>query len=219
MEGGTAGYCCRRWTAYATLVLEGAYIERGTSGRWSIEPGHVIAHSAFDCHDNLILREPTRVLNIPDPPALRLPPVFTAHDPDALIAAARQGAAEMHLLLRPDSVIPPEQDWPDLLATCLREEAIGITDWAQAAGLAPATVSRGFAAAFGVTPSGYRAEARVARALRLLVTGTDPLAQIAAACGFSDQAHLCRNVKAVSGYTPSQWRQVKSVQDLTRTGE
>ena len=109
----------------------------------------------------------------------------------------------MHLLLRPDSVIPPEQDWPDLLATCLREEAIGITDWAQDAGKAPATVSRGFAAAFGVTPSGYRAEARVARALRLLVTGTDPLAQIAADCGFSDQAHLCRNVKAVSQYAKS----------------
>ena len=40
-----------------------------------------------------------------------------------------------------------------------------------------------------------------------LITGTaEPLAGIAAEVGFSDQAHMTRDVKALTGKTPGAWR-------------
>lgn len=208
----------RHRAPYATLVLQGSYIERGLSGRWTVEAGHIVAHGLFDCHDNIILRARTKVLNIPLPPTLSLPPVFTVRDPDALITAIRRGNANLPLLLHPEHRVPASQEnWPDLLANHLRQEAGGITEWARGAGLAPATVSRGFAAAYGVTPAAYRMEAQVMRAFRQLLIGNDPLAGIAADCGFADQAHLCRSIKSLSGYPPSHWRRVKSVQDRETT--
>ncbi|WP_043820590.1 helix-turn-helix transcriptional regulator, partial [Rubrivivax gelatinosus] len=71
---------------------------------------------------------------------------------------------------------------------------------------APATLSRGFAAAYGVTPARYRADLRLARALERL-TGPEPLVQLALALGYADQAHLSRAVRAATGMTPRQLRQ------------
>lgn len=66
------------------------------------------------------------------------------------------------------------------------------------AGLARATLSRGFAAAYGVTPARYRADVRL--------VGPEPLVQLALALGYADQAHFSRAVRA-TGMTPRQLRQ------------
>ena len=46
------------------------------------------------------------------------------------------------------------------------------------------------------------------------------LSDIAAMCGYADQAHLTREWQAMSGYTPTQWRreEVPFVQDLQEQG-
>ena len=69
---------------------------------------------------------------------------------------------------------------------------------------------------FGMSPQVLRRELRTRRALHLLA-GAMPLAGIAAASGFADQAHLARTLRAATGATPSQLRkQVKCVQDAAR---
>ncbi|MBV1834978.1 helix-turn-helix domain-containing protein [Novacetimonas pomaceti] len=202
----------RHGSAYVSLLLDGAYGERGPGGRWPVEPGQLIAHAAFECHDNEIARPGAWIINIPVPARMSLPPVFTIEDPDALIVAARQGVPVLGYL-RPVSVVSPRNDdWPDALAALLRRRPVSITRWARETGLAPATVSRGFLAAFGVSPSRYRLENQLLQAMRLIATTNAPLAAISGGCGFADQAHFCRTVRAASGYSPREWR-VKSIQD------
>lgn len=180
-------------------------------GRWSVEPGQLVAHSRFEGHDNFVPRSGTWVLNMPVPDATSLPPVFTVDAPDEVIAAVRRGEAVLPYL-RPHNVVAPVQvDWPDVLAARLRQGPVAIAAWAREVGLAPSTVSRGFYAAFGVTPARYRLENQALQAMRSIAATAEPLAGIAASCGFGDQAHMTRAVKAVSGRTPGRWR-VKSVQ-------
>jgi AraC-like DNA-binding protein len=207
----------RHRSAYVSLVLDGSYQERGSMGRWVIEPGQLVAHANFECHDNLVARSGAWILNVSVPPFAALPPVFSVSDPDAIISAVRNGdRVAPHL--RPTTVISPRHDdWPDMLATRLRREPISIAQWASEAGVAPATVSRGFHAAFGVSPAKYRLENQMLRAMKMIATTTEPLAAVAFICGFADQAHLSRAIRSASGYTPRAWR-VKSVQDCRIEG-
>jgi AraC-like DNA-binding protein len=99
------------------------------------------------------------------------------------------------------------RDWTAVLAFDLLDgEAERLDDWAARHGLAAATVSRGFARTFGVRPSVFRAEARARRAFAAVVESAAPLAAIAAAQGFADQAHMTRAVTALTGAPPGRWR-------------
>jgi AraC-like DNA-binding protein len=66
-------------------------------------------------------------------------------------------------------------------------------------------VRRGFSQAYGLTPHRYQHSRRIARAKTLIVAGT-PLAEVAAACGYADQAHLNRWFLRVYGTTAGRFR-------------
>ena len=55
--------------------------------------------------------------------------------------------------------------------------------------------------AFGYGPRRLSRVMRFGRALEEIRSGA-PLAQMAAACGYADQAHLSREVRALAGTTP-----------------
>lgn len=214
----------RHRTAYLAIVLAGGYLERGDTGRWRLEPGDVVAHRAFEAHGDVIARSGSTVINIDLPDDVILPPVFRVADPDTLIRAARARSPDMLALLDPaEERAPLTLDWPDALASALRQAPVRLASWAAAMNLAPATVSRGFRAAFGTTPARYRADVQAQAALRLITAGREPLSQIAYACGFADQAHLTRSITNLTGRPPATWRtrpsdgssrgKVKSVQD------
>ncbi|MGH7711942.1 MAG: helix-turn-helix domain-containing protein, partial [Gemmatimonadaceae bacterium] len=47
---------------------------------------------------------------------------------------------------------------------------------------------------------------RIERVRELLAGTTDPLSAIAFSTGFSDQSHLTRQFRAVTGMTPAEYR-------------
>jgi AraC-like DNA-binding protein len=47
---------------------------------------------------------------------------------------------------------------------------------------------------------------RVELVCTMLTTTREPLSQVALACGFSDQAHLCKVFRRTIGMRPSAWR-------------
>jgi transcriptional regulator GlxA family with amidase domain len=47
---------------------------------------------------------------------------------------------------------------------------------------------------------------------------TTPLAEVALACGFSDQCHFTRVFSQATGTTPSQWRRLTCVPSSTLNG-
>lgn len=197
---------------YIAVVLAGSYIEAGDGGRVRAEPGTVIAHEPLSAHRDDFGAAGAVVLNFPAIDGVAgtgrvadLDSVARTAERD-MRAAGRMLAAQFRLAaLSPD-------DWPDQLADALaRDPDLSISDWADGAGLDPASVSRGFARAYGVSPKRFRLEARVRRAVRSLAAWQGSLAAFAAEHGFADQAHLARTVRAITGATPRALR-AKSVQ-------
>jgi AraC family transcriptional regulator len=70
---------------------------------------------------------------------------------------------------------------------------------------------RAFKIGIGVTPGHYITTRRVERVCTMLVTTRAPLAQLALACGFCDQAHLSRLFRRQIGMPPSAWRRAMTV--------
>jgi len=204
--------------AYAALILSGSYEESGSFGRYRVRPGQVLLHRRFDAHLDRFESGGAHIVNVLlcAEPAFGLGCVTDAdaiarlseHDPVATAAALAEQ-------LRP--VPPPITDWPDLLARDLRDDPqLSLHDWAMRHHLAPETLSRGFRKVFATPPAGFRAEARTQDALGLIAKGSSPLAAVAAATGFADQAHMTRAITALTGRPPGYWREVKSLQDLAR---
>ncbi len=196
--------------AYAAIVLAGGYEECGSHGRFRVGPGDVLLHGPFDAHLDRFFAAGAHILNLVVP-ALALPRFRRGRVADADIIARlaqRDRCAAGDELVRQLRAQPPVcVDWPDLLAAeLLRDPSCRLDAWARRHGLAPATISRGFRRTFGVTPAAFRLEARTHRAFERIVTSAQPLADLAQATGFADQAHLTRAVRALTGASPAAWR-------------
>ncbi|MEO8627224.1 MAG: AraC family transcriptional regulator [Betaproteobacteria bacterium] len=85
---------------------------------------------------------------------------------------------------------------------------LSLNDIASAVHLSPFHLARMFKQTLGVAPHQHLIEIRVnsARALLSAGSGKRSLAEIAAAVGFSDQSHLTRHFKRLTGVTPSHFR-------------
>ncbi|HMI40605.1 MAG TPA: AraC family transcriptional regulator [Sphingomicrobium sp.] len=207
----------RHATPYAALVLTGGYMEAGDLGRHRVRPGDILAHGAFDAHQDWFGSCGAEVLNLPLAPMAR-PMAGRVADPDAVarLAETDLGAAAELALTTIVSGMDECADWPDLLAIALRaDEVASLAEWAFGAGIAPTSLSRGFRLAYGVSPQRYRAEFRARRVVAALMTAPCSLAAIAADAGFADQPHMTREVARLAGQAPGRLRRahVKSVQD------
>lgn len=100
--------------------------------------------------------------------------------------------------------------WQLRLAIEYMEAQIGdrvlLRDLARATRLSQSHFSRAFKASTGVPPYQWHLNARITRAQQLLLDTTLSLADVAAATGFADQAHLTRMFRRVTGATPAVWQ-------------
>ncbi|MFC1419902.1 helix-turn-helix transcriptional regulator [Streptacidiphilus cavernicola] len=121
----------------------------------------------------------------------------SARGPDAPPAAAgREAARRARDLIAADLTDPP---------TLERLAAL--------VGSAPFPLLRAFRAAYGLPPHAWLTQRRVNTARRLLDAGAMP-AEVAAAVGFVDQAHLTRHFRRIVGVPPGAYRSGrKNVQD------
>lgn len=195
---------------YAALIVGGAYCERAPEGVWDCREGDLIVHPAFHLHSNQVEAGDARVLNIElsDRAAITLeygvyeiadPGELLKHPtcPDALaeaLASARRKAA------------CTANDWRDAFAQDLAANpARPVGQLAQQFGVSAEHASRAFRARYALTPAAFRAEHRLRAALRD-VANMSPLADIAHANGYADQAHMTRSFMASLGVTPARLR-------------
>ncbi|GDY14611.1 AraC family transcriptional regulator [Planctomycetota bacterium] len=82
-----------------------------------------------------------------------------------------------------------------------------VASLAQAAGCQPAWLSRLFRRHLRTSPRRWLEARRLERARLLLTSTNDPVADIAAAAGFTDRQRLSRCFQRCHGLTPTQWRQ------------
>jgi AraC-like DNA-binding protein len=90
---------------------------------------------------------------------------------------------------------------------------IRIKEVAAVARLSVGRFSKAFHTDFGVTPHGFVTRRRIERAQEMLLLTGKPLAAVAVACGFVDQAHLTRLFRRLVGLTPGRWRRLHAYVD------
>ncbi|HTV98308.1 MAG TPA: AraC family transcriptional regulator [Steroidobacteraceae bacterium] len=81
-----------------------------------------------------------------------------------------------------------------------------IDDLANVAALSRSHFSRAFKRSLGFSPMEYVVVRRVERAKAMISATREPLAEVALACGFADQAHLNRRFCNIVGISPGRWR-------------
>lgn len=88
--------------------------------------------------------------------------------------------------------------------SALWADASSLTRVTAATGWSARTVRARFREQVGLSPKAMARVFRLQHALRMLAAGT-AAAHVAAVCGYHDQAHLSREVKAMTGLPPSQF--------------
>lgn len=192
---------------FVAVILSGSYLEAGDRGRMRVAPGEVIVHGAFESHFNDVAPTGAEVLVLPWRHDITSP-LARISDPDELARVAERDVDDAAALIANQLIWRQIEaiDWPDQLAQDIRRDPhLNLEDWALRTGLRQETISRGFRRAYGTTAAAFRARIRVLKALAG-IEANQPLAQVAADCGFADQAHLTRNFRQLTGHTPGVWR-------------
>jgi AraC family transcriptional regulator len=79
--------------------------------------------------------------------------------------------------------------------------------------LSEAHFSRAFRRTFGRSPHAFLIRRRVELAAQYMLQTEAPLSDIALRCGFTDQPHLCKHFRQLTGHTPAAWRRAHSSED------
>jgi AraC family transcriptional regulator len=85
-------------------------------------------------------------------------------------------------------------------------DPLSLTEIADAIGIEPERLARGFRRAYGESLGTYLRQIRVNAAARLLATTDEPISRVADEVGFSDQAHLTRWFGRYLETTPGRYR-------------
>jgi AraC family transcriptional regulator len=107
----------------------------------------------------------------------------------------------------------PQRAWVNDVKRQLRErytERMTLEELGARIGIHPASLSRGFRVAEGITVGDYLSRVRVQQACRQMSDPNVTLAEVAAACGFADQSHLTRVFKSLTGLPPGNFRDLTS---------
>ena len=220
---------------YLGLLLEGAYQERGDDFDIRYEPYWLVFHSANTVHEDemlapsrffavTLLAEWERVLaELGGSPAhvfelhggdpiwlaLRLYREFLAREhasPASVRALVYEVCAHVATQKTDDA---HEPQWIAQVEGEINErfrEPIDIAAIAGAVGVHPSHLCRAFRRFRARTITDALYGARVQHVARRLVESDEPLSAIALEAGFSDQSHMTRVFKRLTGYRPGEHR-------------
>src|SRR5262249_39907936 len=88
------------------------------------------------------------------------------------------------------------------------DQDLPLVSLARVAAMSVYHFARRFKETVGVSPHAYVVTRRIRRAQKLLEHGPSRLADVAAACGFSNQAHFTATFQRGIGVTPGAYRRV-----------
>lgn len=99
------------------------------------------------------------------------------------------------------------QTFSQMLVRLHENPTLPLKTLAESFGLAPRTVTRSFQQHLGLLPSTYARVVRFQQAIRRLMHGPQgTLGQLAADCGYFDQAHFVKEFKLFAGGIPGRFR-------------
>ncbi len=223
---------------YLCIVLGGAYEERSASGNVMAAAGSILSHPEGHRHSNRFAEAGGHCLNVipggawqHDPHwqrGLSMPRHVRAGSAAEPIARLRR-----ELRYRDDiSTLAISAAVLDLLAiTCRQISATTAPHWLPRvlellasdvvnppsmeslgveAGVHPSHLSRVFRRHTGKSVGDYLRGRRLEIALGNLARTRDPMAVVAQAAGYADQAHMSRHVRSATGLTPTAYRAMRA---------
>lgn len=218
----------RHEAAYVCCLIAGDLTENSRAGALRLHAGEVAFYPRGEVHDGVIGASGARLLcfelhdaqlwsDASERP--RLPTAATkVDDAGAQLSAARLFAAgdafDVDALVCETAgaiaALPTAGGrWIGRVRERLSDEtrtAPTIADLAALSDTHPTHLMRAFRAKTGTTIGEYLRRRRVAKACRLLAATARPLSEIAADCGFADQSHFTRVFRALTGRTPTAFR-------------
>ncbi len=177
------------------FVLEGTYVERSGGGERVLAPGAMHVRAPGELHANAFASEVLTLLISID--AWRW-------DARRMFEDIARATAQI--------VAPDEPEWlADAQSLIARRyaEPLSLSAIAREIGVGRGTLATAFRKFRGTSVGESIRAARIAQSKTLLTTHL-PLAEIALACGFHDQAHFTRVFRAVTGTTPARYRSKSS---------
>lgn len=202
--------------AQISLLLAGGYVEDSDAGRaradgpgLSAKPGRFEHENRFGEAGALILS-----LNLEAVAPERYfvaRPAAAGRDTLRRLAAGETGMTVLAGCLAGEASAPAVAPGPWLNQAherLLDEPGLSIGAVSRSFGLHPVRFARLFREAFAQSPTAARQNHRAARAVDRLVRSGTPLAEIAAAEGFADQAHLSRAISQATGWSPGRLRRL-----------
>ncbi|MGH7556393.1 MAG: helix-turn-helix domain-containing protein [Gemmatimonadota bacterium] len=87
-------------------------------------------------------------------------------------------------------------------------ESPPVRDLAREASVHPVSLARAFRRHYGTSITEYRRRQRIRRAARTIEWSNNHLTRVAYATGFSDHPHMCREIRAATGLTPSELQEL-----------
>lgn len=179
-----------------------------------------IASEAMDCHVAEV--QLADVLRTDDPVLTGMIEAITGEARQtamggALYVESLSRALGVHLLRRYASIkLPAPRAGARLSPAEMRRisdyiddylaEPLTLSEMAAQNGMTTDVFTRRFRASFGMPPYRYVTAQRVERAGQLLAKGRLAVKEVAALCGFADQAHLTRVYARETGVTPAAFR-------------
>lgn len=166
-----------------------------------------LGHSLFHVSDDLMLRQlALRIYPFFDAPET-LDPLFADHLMWGLGIYVCAHYGDIAIRRR---VVGGLSTWQERLAKEIMDASllggIGLADLAAQCGLGTSQFAHAFKRSTGVAPYQWLLRRRIARARELIAGHPISLADIAAMCGFADQAHLTRLFARHVGVPPAAFR-------------
>ncbi len=220
--------------AFFCMLLDGELENDYGSERLAFQPSALIFHPAETVHTSLIGRRGARIFTVDAsndwiaraeahgvmprrPTALARQDLSSARrllrelrqaSPCSLLAVEGLVLELLAGAVRPERTVADDPAWLDSAHDLVRSEfaqPLTLTDIAARIGAEPARLSVAFRQRFGQSLGDFLRTLRVQRVCDALDTD-QPLADIALAAGFADQAHCTRIFKLRIGVTPGAYR-------------
>jgi AraC family transcriptional regulator len=171
------------------------------------------------------MRSPTwmcRVIELLDTAARQL-----HQEEHQVYAALREAASLLREQVAPAETQAPTDSRGGLLVWQARKvrdyinahitEPVRIADLCALIQRSEAHFSRAFRRTFGEPPHAFVIRRRLELAAHYMLNTDESLSDISQRCGFSDQAHLCKHFRQLSGQSPAAWRRVRRAHREERT--
>ena len=221
---------------YFGTVLRGSYSEQNRFKTHQFDRAAVVLHPAGETHSVSFHNAPTSIFRveindsllrrIESVHKLQVPQIIECHSafylmtqlyreflqPDDVSSLAIEGLI-LEILAqarRVNSVVHGKS--PSWLSSAIDflhvsfKTPFRISQVASAANVHPVYLAREFRRRYGITVGEYVRRLRVQSACRALSTSDLPISHIACEVGFSDQSHLGKHFKRLTGFTPAEYR-------------